>query len=249
MDKKILLFMIVFISSFIIIPNTNALETYVGVKILNLTDQEGTYSSCAWDSEIYGFQGRIRALSSVLPNYPIFFNLTYTINASAIGTWNSTQDTDYTIGDVIYIPEMVNLNIGEYYNLMFDIDAIRIYLDITSNPGSFTKTYDNEYWTSGYVGTSSTLEYYVKSASTSCLGNSTLGAVQQASLVFISNNRTNLMHTCMTDATTLNCDENGFTGLSNSSVDAYLYYNKAGYLYQNLYENSIGNFYLTFQLS
>ena len=131
------------------IEDTNALSTYVGVRIDNLTDDPAY--SCAGEPG-YGPQGRIRALASIYPTYPIYFNLS---NSSGSTVWSGddTANTDYTNGDIMYLPNSVDLTIGEVYNIFFDVDAYRIYLPLVTD-GTFIASLDDNYYTIGTTITS-----------------------------------------------------------------------------------------------
>jgi hypothetical protein len=149
MIKKIFLLGI-FLSCFLFLfQSSYSLNTYVGVKILNLTDDPA--NSCSGEIG-YGFQGRIRALSSILPNFPIYMEIKNS-SGSVIASGN-VADSDYTIGDVMYFPTQVDLTVGADYTIFFDVDAIRIYLPL-QDAGNVKSTVDNNYWTAGYRFTGS----------------------------------------------------------------------------------------------
>jgi hypothetical protein len=141
---------------------SNAVPAYVGVKIDNLTDDSA--HSCAGESG-YGSQGRIRAIAAILPTYPIYFNLSRTSDGATIWSGDGIEDTDYTIGDTIYIPDSIDLTIGEEYNFFFDIDAIKVYLPLRTY-GSFTKTDNDTYYINGIYGSSA--GYWQKSNADGC---------------------------------------------------------------------------------
>ncbi|MFW6008532.1 MAG: hypothetical protein ACOCP8_04625, partial [archaeon] len=126
----------------------SSLQTYVGIKILNLTDDPS--ASCAGEDG-YGYQGRIRGLSSILPDFPIYFELRDAVDDSLIWAGDSTEDADYKIGDIIQMPQLVDLTIGKEYKLFFDINAIRIYLPLESH-NDFERTINDIYWTAGEIG-------------------------------------------------------------------------------------------------
>lgn len=161
MIKKILAIISLLGLFLVSIQSASALQTYVGVKILNLTDDPA--ASCAGEAG-YGSQGRIRAISSILPDYPIYFELRNVSDNSLIWSGDSTDDTDYEIGDVIQIPQLLDLTIGQDYKLFFDIDAIRIYLPLEnykylSSDPIWEATLDDNYWTAGKIGSGDTYEY------------------------------------------------------------------------------------------
>mgnify|MGYP001413992743 CR=1 FL=1 len=143
--KKFILLALLFLT---LISTGYSLQTYVGVKIVDLKDD--SLSSCAGESS-YGSSGRIRALSSILPNFPIYMEVKNSSN-DVIATGN-VADSDYAIGDVMYFPTELNLTIGADYLIFFDIDAIRVYLDLNSWSNS-RKSTDNNYYTIGDVGSS-----------------------------------------------------------------------------------------------
>lgn len=231
-------FLLFTIVGILCINNSNALPTYVGVQIKNMTDDPA--SSCAnRDTEgDYGFQGRIRALSSILPHHPIHFELTYQANGSSVWTGDSTKDTDYTIGDVIFMPNSVELQTGVNYNLMFDIDAIRIYLPLP-NYYVFTETINDEYWTAGKYGNAYSEYYAYSHTSNLCKYN---GASSTSYTLLVSNKRQNLVHSCMSDNAHYNCDDFGFLGVSRSPTNDY----RIDAKYDNLYQDGVGNFNLIF---
>lgn len=218
-----------------------ALATYVGIEIINLTDDSA--HSCAGEAG-YGDAGRIRALSSILPDYPIYFNLTKT---DGTGVWdgNITKDCvgdgsgcDYAVGDIIRIPDTVNLIDGEDYKLFVDIDAIRIYLPLVDHNG-FTATDDDNYWTVGKKGTDG--EYYLRSDS-GCSFSTTTGAAYP-NLFFISSSRNNDYLTCPVNSNPYDCQNSNMMAIKrDSSVDDFNIDN----LYDNLHTSSVGNFEFIF---
>jgi hypothetical protein len=142
----IFIFMSILILS---IQQSSAVPVYVGIRVDNLTDDPS--NSCAGISGTgydYGSQGRVRAIAAILPTYPIYYNLSKVSDGSTIWAGDGTDDTDYGIGDIMYLPASVDLTIGEDYNIFFDIDALRIYLPLTTT-GSFTATVDDNYYTIG----------------------------------------------------------------------------------------------------
>ena len=242
---KKLISIIVLLGLFLLgIQSAYALETYVGVRILNLTDDPS--ASCAGQAG-YGEHGRIRAISSILPDFPIYFELRHALNESIVWSGNSVEDTDYTIGEVMWMPSTVDLSIGGNYTLFFDVDAIRIYLPLV-NYGSFVATPDNNYWTAGRVGVggSANSEYMQSSGSNNCAQGSTSSS-WSSGLFFVSNDRdpAKLNHPCMTDSTTLNCHTQGIMGISNSGTSNFRTYGR----YNNLLNSNVGNFYLSFTFS
>lgn len=238
--KKIILYSTLFISTlFLSINLAYSLPTYIGIEILNMTDDPA--SSCANADANYGPQGRIRALSSILPNYPIFFNLTN--SSGEVWSGNATKDTDYTIGDIIYMPYPINsLNSGEMYTLMFDIDAIRIYLPLedVSSGEVWSANANDEYWTLGKKGSSPNYEIIMSVSNYGCLPpNIYYHSDSPNDNNFYFSNRTNINSSCMDDSTSYNCDELGAIMLNDYSFNMDKKYN-------NLYQPTVGNFYLNF---
>ena len=247
---KKLISIIVLLGLFLLgIQSAYALETYVGVRIVSLSDDPA--ASCVGYSGVpggYGDQGRIRAISSMPPDFPIYFELRHHATNDLIWSGNSVADVDYEVGDVIQIPETVDLTIGQDYRLFFDVDAIRITLPLV-NLGGFEKTIDDQYWTVGRVGTGSTStnrEYWQYSGSNNC-AYSTSGNTGGSSLVFVSNTRdpTKLNHPCMTDSIAYNCDSQGIMGIPNSGTISFRTYGR----YNNLLNSDVGNFELLFTFS
>jgi len=135
-----------------------AIPTYVGIEIINLTDDPNDSNNCI-NKFGYGPQGKIRAISSILPDYPIYFEISDPSNSSNIVySQNSTKDSDYVIGDTIWAPTTANLDIGKTYDMKIDIDAIKIYLDITDSSKSFVSP-NNEYYTVGETSTSLSAQF------------------------------------------------------------------------------------------
>ena len=240
---KKLISIIVLLGLFLLgIQSAYALETYVGVRILNLTDDPA--ASCVGQAG-YDSQGRIRALSSILPDFPIYFELRYAGNDSLVWAGNDTNDIDYFINDTIMIPQLVDLTIGQDYRLFIDIDAIKIYLPLVDYQ-SFERTLHNEYWTAGRVGTGHHSEYYQYSGGNNCV-YSTSSWTSQSSLFFISNTRdpSKLNHPCMTDSISHNCHTHGILGLFNSGSNSFRIYGR----YNNLLNSNVGNMNIIFNFS
>ena len=97
---KKLIGIIVILSLFIFsVSSSFALQTYVGIHIYNLTDDPA--ASCAGEAG-YGDQGRISALSSILPDYPIYYELK-NASGSMISSGN-ISDGDYHMSGTMYLP-------------------------------------------------------------------------------------------------------------------------------------------------
>ena len=232
-NKKFFLILFLF---FVFVESSFALETYIGIQINNLTDDPA--HSCVGEPG-YPASGRIQAISSILPTYPLYFNLSYYSNGSTIWSGNSIFDQDYEIGDTIYVPQAFNLSSGESYKIMMDIDAIRIFLPMT-NANGFTKTGDNNYWTAGYVGTGSDYEYQTQSSNCAFTINQLYG--NPTLLFFSSKNRAVLSSSCYSvDYITYNCLPAGFIGIAGGQF-------RIDGLYNNMYLSNVGNvdFYFTY---
>ena len=146
MIKKLIFFLtLIFAVSY----HAYSLNTYVGVNLVNLSDDPT--SSCSGESG-YGSQGRIRALSSILPNYPIYMEIRNSTDSSVLHSGN-VSDGDYHQGEAFYFPTQVDLIPGETYEIFFDVDAIKVYLN-TTNWVNSRRTADDLYWTVGDVGSS-----------------------------------------------------------------------------------------------
>ncbi len=229
-----------------------SLETYVGVTILNLSDDPT--ASCA-GAPGYGDQGRIRAISSVLPEYPIYYELSSASNGSMIWSGNSTDDVDYVVGETMYLPEPVDLTIGETYELFFDIDAIRVYLPLADHD-IFNATPDNNYWIVGNEISLNEDQFVFISSEYGCslgCGTGSCGSPDYITtltsgdrLVPIFNSR-NLDESCFDDGIASNC-------LNAAGYQTYNYFygwtsdwnfNTNG-RYNNLHNSSNGNFNLAF---
>lgn len=213
-----------------------SLNTYVGVKIMNLSDDPA--NSCVGSSG-YPSSGRIQALSSILPSYPIYMEIRNS-SGSVIGSGNA-KDSDYTTGDILYFPTQIDLDIGADYTVFFDVDAIRIYLPLV-NTAYWTTPSNNNYWTTGQLGANGAREHAAYSSSNTC-GYSYVNNGDQDELIFLSSNRTNFFNSCMTDWSTYNCDGTGFIGIETS------YYSRTfriGTDYNNLHLPNIGNFNVGF---
>jgi len=209
----------------------NAVMTYVGVKIINLTDDPSASCIGYFNSSVDPYQqGRIRAISSVQPDYPIYFNLTYANNATQVWAGNDTADSDYTIGDTIYLPQAIDMQVGVDYNLFMDIDAIRFYLPLASY-SSFEKTLDNNYWTAGIVGDKNSIYEYTYTSTNICTINN-MNNYATTTDVFLSNNRSLLNHSSIYDYTKNNAYHYGFmaiiTGAYNfNGTTHYINFSKA----------------------
>jgi hypothetical protein len=223
-----------------VIQSSFALDTYVGIEIMNLTDDSiDTSNSCNNQAGGYGSQGRMRALSSILPDYPIYFSLTYDSNGSIVWQGNSTDDGDFIIGDTMYLPNLVNMQSGVDYRLIFDIDAIRIYLPLVDFE-SFEKSVDDNYWTVGEFGGSSYQERAILSSS--CSYSTTLSAWTGVNYgTWVSNNRVNLSSDCNTDSIAHNCDELGLMAIGRGGNSF-----KINGQYTDLYQPTIGIFEFVF---
>lgn len=247
MIKKIIGILLGFILFFITMQSSFALETYVGFEILNLEDDPT--ASCVGE-EGYGDQGRIRAISSMPPDFPIYFQLTYASNGTVVWSGDSVEDTDYTIGDIVFLPEKVNLTIGETYKLFFDVDVIRIYLPVPTYSG-FTATPDGNYWTAGTVGSfSDYAEEYFTSSSNGCSYSDVItnGLTRPSSLIFISNTRNpaKIIHSCMSDTSSYNCKSQGIFGIYATDTTTDF---KINGLYRGLRFSNNGNFVLYFTVN
>ena len=144
--KKLFVFFVLFLS---LVSYGYSLNTYVGVKIIDLKDDPS--NSCASESG-YNSQGRIQALSSILPDYPIYMEIR---NLSGTPLYSgNVSDNDYVIGDTIFFPNEIDLTIGENYSVFFDVDAIRFFLNLPPTHSMysgpiFTRNLDNNYWSIG----------------------------------------------------------------------------------------------------
>lgn len=230
------------------IQDTYSLNTYVGIKILNLTDDPS--ASCAGEAG-YGSQGRIRAISSIVGaeytnEFPIYFELRNASDNSLIWDGNSTEDTDYVIGETIYLPDLIQMYSGSNYNLFFDVDAIRINLPAESHEQTVTiywnATDDDNYWTAGKVGVGIRDEIIMRSSGNVCSFFNFLYIDQLRGTFFISNNRSsNLISDCTTDSTNGNCGSEGLCGVYDTIYDF-----KSDGKYSNLHQSDVGNFNLAF---
>lgn len=248
MYKKLLFYLSLFGLILVTIQSSFALQTYIGIKILNLTDDPGVSCVGQFNTAVDPLQqGRIRAISSIVGaeypiEYPIYFNLSKTSDGSTIWTGNSTDDTDYEIGDVIQIPGLVDLTSGVEYNLFFDIDAIKFYLPL-ENYNDFEATVDDLYWTVGKLGSLNYYENYVRGDPTTCT-HSSESSTFQSNLLFLSNSRNNSFeNSCISDGTHYNCDEEGLIGLYKYSGSSY-----SSERYANLHTSTVGNFNIRFTM-
>jgi hypothetical protein len=210
MKKLIIIAIITVLLTLTTANNTNAVATYVGIYINNLTDDSA--NSCAGVSG-YGQQGRIRAIAAILPAYPIYFNLSKVSDGSTVWAGDGTDDTDYTIGDTIYLPTSVDLTIAENYNLFFDIDALRIYLPLTTL-GTFIASPDDNYYTIGSTAGTENSGFY--SSSSGCAYAGTYSGGSTYSAVFSDRTLTISRRIMMTTATDFKID-NKYNGLSNTN--------------------------------
>lgn len=247
--KKII-FNILIISGlfFSIFPEIYSISTYVGLRIEDLRDDPT--ASCIGASTFYGRMGRIKALSSIPPSYPIFMNLTKVIGNTQIWAGNivknCTEDNldgqgcDYTIGDIIMIPDSVDLELNTNYNLFMDIDAIRIYLPLRNKDG-FHATPDDNYWTAGQQKSGSNSEYCMDSKSI-CEYSGYFDL--NGDMFFLSSKRNgDLTSSCATDSTTRNCDDIELMGIcQTSSSNDFNIHDR----YDNLYDSNHGNFLFGF---
>ena len=217
--------------------NAYSIMTYVGVEILDLKDDPA--HSCAGETG-YGSQGRIRAISSIVGHHPLYFNLSKTSDGSTVWSGDGTENVDYTIGDTIYLPTAVDLTVSETYNFFFDIDAIRIYVPMTSDGGVFTRTADNNYWTAGGVYSSAFDERGMSSQSGTCLPNSNY-LLYPITMIYSNTRDRSLLDTCYTDGLTGNCVARGLYGVLAGNNDF-----KTDYQYDYLYQPDVGNVNIAF---
>lgn len=243
MIKKLLGILASLIVLFCGIQTTFALQTYVGVKILNLSDDPA--SSCAgqYTVGVDPFQqGRIRAISSILPNYPIYYELK---NASGTIIYSGNiSDGDYTFNDTFYLPSPVDLSSGANYSLFLDIDAIRIYLPIPTY-NTFTETADDNYWTAGYRRNLATQQYSYASTATLCSYGSIRTDFSTGWYnIFITNNRNQVMVgvVCGTNYCELNNYNLMGMSLTSQTPEDFRMDEKYAYLYQS----NVGNIQLAF---
>lgn len=263
MIKKIIGILGILILFIVTLQTSFALDTYVGIKIMNLSDDPAY--SCAglttgdvdnpltedFNETTYDSRGRIRALSSILPNLPIYFNLTKQSDGSVVWDGDITKDCfddgtgcDYTIGDTILIPESLDLNVGDDYKLFIDVDAIRFYLPLTSY-SSFIQTLDDNYWTGGkFVYTN---EYFFSSVASTCdLLSATYDSSSRDHLFIAATRNNNLSnHFCFTDTTLKNCASYGFMSIKHISGSSF----NIGGAYTNLYQPDVGNFAFIFTMN
>lgn len=240
LKKSIFIFFIIIFSFNLV----NALNVYVGLEILTLED-DPTYSCINSANGDYGPQGKIRAISSILPDHPLYFNLSKQSDGTTVWAGDGTKDTDYGPGEIIFLPNPIDLTSGETYNLMMDIDAIRIYLPLntySSSYGTWSETTNDEYWTAGQVGAGGNCEFMARGRS-SCAYSTTYQCYYgQSSLMFVGNYRGKLTNSCATDGTNYNCDQIGLIGMYRSSDWNF----KIANSYNNLYQPTVGNFNMQF---
>ncbi|MCA9495663.1 MAG: hypothetical protein KC589_01870 [Nanoarchaeota archaeon] len=232
----IFLFVLIF---FICLNSSYALNTYVGVEIVNLTDQNG--SSCSGVSG-YGSQGRIRAFSSILPSYPIFYNLTNTTSGEEIWAGDSTEDTDYTIGDVMFLPVSVDLVSGQNYTLFFDIDAIRVYINAGSHSA---KSADNNYWTVGRYGGNINNENIVRSNADDCTYANLAWSDKAYAMYMVGDRNGDIADSanCRNGASSA-CAGNGLLSVARTGWPTQDF--NINSKYDNLYQSTKGNFQFGF---
>ena len=248
MDKigKIFLFIL---AGVCLLTQGYSLETYVGVKIENLTDDPSI--SCVGEFDASNDphnQGKIRAISSIVGNqysqeYPIYFELRRDSDNSLVWSGDSTEDTDYEVGDTIYLPQTVNLNSGTDYRLFMDVDAIRFYYPIeSSDSNEFERTQNNEYWFAGLKGTGNGDEYSVESAYGNHCEFRQYAKWGAHNNIYFSNNRSSLNNSCAHDGIDNNCDEKGFMGTNENN-----YYDIGNEKkYNHLHNSTKGNFEILF---
>lgn len=260
-SMRIRLFIVLgFLSIFLFIFSSDcfALPTYVGLRIEDLKDDPAASCSDSDDGD-YGRMGRIRALSSIPPSFPIFMNLTKVSDGSQIWAGDIVencsaqgldgQGCDYTIGDVIMIPDSVSLDLGVNYNIFMDIDAIRIYLPLpdentdSSCDDGWIGTADDEYWTAGQQRSVQSGCYFwsddVGGDDCKYLGRGGAGY----DMFYISNIRTtDLTHSCATDSSAYNCDSYNLMGIKQQDGDDFQIKDQ----YDNLYDSTHGNFLFGF---
>ncbi len=239
MEKRIISIFTIFILFILSIQSVSALNVYLGLEIITLTDDPA--NGCInHASASYGPQGRIRAISSILPSHPLYFNLTNQSNGAQIWAGDSTKDTDYGPGEIIFLPNPIDLQSGVTYNLMMDIDAIRVYLPLISFD-SFVETSNDEYWTAGKLGIAGKIEPMVRSSSCTYLGTYSAYATTDTT-IFYSSVRGNLIHSCMTDNINYNCDD--YQYIPTAPGGDFNVNRK----YDNLYQPTVGNFNMQFTM-
>jgi len=243
MIKKILVFLLL---GLFVVQNSFALDTYIGLTISDLKDDAS--SSCAGQAG-YGTKGRMRAISSIQPGLPLYFEVRYNINDTLIWSGNSVDDTDYEIGDTIFIPQALALVSSMDYKVMMDVDAIRVYLPL-ENYMDFEATVDDNYWTAGKTPNvdSYTNEYFARS-SVCVTGGSGIYSTQQArygySQMGNARDSATLMSECSNDGTVHNCDQLGLIFITN------LYSNgnfKIDLKYNGLHNSTAGNMNFVFNM-
>jgi hypothetical protein len=106
--KKMILLMVFLLS----IYGVSAIQTYVGIDVLELKD-----SACNNDMKIVSNPGG---------GYPLHFKVTRNSDSVILWEGDSTEDIDYATGDVILLPEPVDLTSGEVYDLDMDVDMVGI---------------------------------------------------------------------------------------------------------------------------
>lgn len=211
--KKVFLIIIIMVS--FIVQSSFALDTYVGIKIHELRD-DPTIGTCIGKGN-YGPQGRMRALSSILPDYPIYYELKD--NVGDLIDSGNISDGDYHLGETMYLPDKQDLTPGDDYTLFFDVDAIKIYLELVDT-ANFKKSADNQYWTNMDRGGSN--DEYGFWSKTNCVTDKTAYSLASFWYLFVVNNRDELvMNDCIDDDIDHNCGEN-ITGVyENSATEGY----------------------------
>jgi len=255
MYKKISITVIgVILVGLFFLQNTFALSTYVGIEIQELKDDPA--HSCAGVGT-FGDQGRIRGfVSNPDDGYPIHYKLYRVSDSTVVWENDSTANTDYQKGDIMYLPQMVDLTPGEEYGLFFDVDAYKIHLPLRDY-GGFRATLNDTYWVSGrYARNAPKNEYYQRANSNACTyeRGSYTSFYDSSCPIYgfaISNNRSNLNSGCWTDATEYNCDDEGITFAyvgwgGYGCPNLYDYSFKMYTTYLDLYKDTKGNFEFTF---
>jgi len=240
--KKNYMFTIILAFVFMLfIQNSFAIMTYVGVEIQELKDDPA--HSCVGQSG-YGDQGRIRGfVSNPTAGYPIYYKLYKVSDSSVLKEGNLTANTDFEKGDVMMLPEQADLTPGEEYGIFFDIDAIKIYLQLP-NLGDFNATINDTYWTAGMYRAANYQDTFVHSHS-NCQYKSTMFSWNNgAYFLGIANNRDVIKHSCITDGVANNCDEENIVNLLVGTFWAEDFNIDNSYL--NLHTPTVGNLEFTF---
>jgi hypothetical protein len=108
-QKKMILLMVVFLLSAV---SASAIQTYVGINILDLKD-----TVCNKQMKIVSNPGE---------GYPLHFKVTRNSDSVVLWEGDSTENLDYGTGDIILLPEPIDLASGEAYNLDMDVDMVAI---------------------------------------------------------------------------------------------------------------------------